>query len=63
MRYLVHFFDANEHLRRSEAIDCPDDEQAITAGARLSHPHVVEVWSGDRRVWRFETQTALAKAG
>lgn len=63
MRYLVHFFDANEHLRRSEAIDCADDEQAITAAARRTHPDVMEVWTGDRRVWRFEARAPLARAG
>ena len=63
MRYLVHYFDAHEHLRRSEAIECADDKGALAAAATRPHPHVLEVWSGDRRVWRFEAAEPLAMTG
>jgi hypothetical protein len=62
VRYLVHYFDALEHLRRSEAIECAADHDAVAAAASRPHPHVVEVWHGDRRVWRDDRRSAFALA-
>ena len=54
MKYIVHFFDAHEHLRRSIGLVCQTDDEAIGQAALFSHPDVLEVWQGDRCVWRFE---------
>ena len=62
MRCLIHFFDANEHLRRSELIECRSDGEAITAARRRVHSHVLEVWSGDRQVWRYDPAQVIALA-
>ena len=55
MRYLIHFFDSHEHLRRSEALVCNSDDVAIAAASARSHPYVIELWQGDRRVWRADS--------
>ncbi|HTK34280.1 MAG TPA: hypothetical protein VL358_03190 [Caulobacteraceae bacterium] len=52
--YLIHFFDRHEHLRRSRQVNCDSDDEAIERSALLAHSEVLEVWQGDRRVWRFE---------
>jgi hypothetical protein len=62
MRYLVHFFDANEHLRRSEALVCTDESEAVAEAAARPHPHVIEVWLGERRIWRDDRRTVFAFA-
>ena len=54
MNYIVHFFDAHEHLRRSVRLESRTDDEAIGQAALLAHPNVLEVWQGDRCVWRFE---------
>lgn len=58
--YILHYFDAFEHVRRSERLDCDDDHVAIAQAASRDHPYVMEIWSGERRVWRFESALALA---
>jgi hypothetical protein len=60
--YLVNFFDEHEHLRRAELLTCPDDHVAITKASILDHQHAIELWHGDRFVWRFEARLCLAKA-
>jgi hypothetical protein len=62
MYYVVHFFDEHEHLRRSERLDCRTDSDAIAEVARLEHPHVLELWRGERCVRRFEPASRLALA-
>jgi hypothetical protein len=52
--YTVHFFDEFEHVRRSIRLYGQTDEQVIDEAAALRHRHVLEIWQGDRRVWRFE---------
>ncbi len=62
MRYMLHFFDVHEHLRRSEAVVCEDDQIAIALAVQRPHPHVVELWCGDRRVLRFEPRPMVEAA-
>ena len=52
--YRVSFLDARGRVRRSQELDCTDDDQAIERLARLNHPHALELRQGDRLVWRFE---------
>ena len=63
VHYLVNFFDEHEHLRRAERIVCDDDHRAISLAAEFNHPHAIELWQGDRFVWRFEARLCLALAG
>lgn len=62
MSYLLHFFDQHEHLRRSIRLDAETDEQAIAHAEREGHAHVMEIWTGDRCVRRFEPARTLAVA-
>jgi hypothetical protein len=62
MYYVVHFFDEHEHLRQSERLDSRTDREAIAYVAKLDHPHVLELWNGERCVQRFEPGVRLALA-
>jgi hypothetical protein len=50
----VRLFDRNQHLRRTVELLCPDDDSAIGQVALSRHRKVLEIWQGERRVWRFE---------
>jgi hypothetical protein len=52
--YQVRFFDARGRVRRTQPLDCHDDDQAIERFARISHRHTLELREGDRLVWRFD---------
>lgn len=60
--YLLHFFDQHEHVRRSIRLDARTDEEAVVRAAAMDHPHVMEVWNGDRCVRRFEPDHEMAVA-
>lgn len=60
MDYQINFFDEHEHLRRAERLNCNDDHHAIVQVAAIDHPHAIELWEGDRFVWRFEARLCLA---
>lgn len=52
--YIVHFIDAYEHIRGGVRLSSGADHDAINEAATLNYPYAMEVWTGDRLVWRFE---------
>jgi hypothetical protein len=54
--YRIQFFDARDRPTHSHEMDCSSDDDAIERTARLRHRHGLELWDGDRLVWRFETR-------
>jgi hypothetical protein len=58
--YQINFFDEHEHLRRAARLRCDDDYRAIAHAAAIDHPYAIELWEGDRLVWRFEAKLCLA---
>ena len=63
--YQIQFFDARGRSARAKAIECDSDDHALERLARLPHSHALELWSGERLVWRFEAmrQERVALAG
>ena len=60
--YRVRFFDADGHAAHAHQMDCQNDDDAIERAARLRHRHGLEVWEGERLVWRFETREPKRRA-
>ena len=56
--YRVQFFNGRGGMARSERLECDGDDRALERLARLAHPHAMELWAGDRLVWRFEATRA-----
>jgi hypothetical protein len=52
--YTVHFIDRMGQLAHSKSMECQDDDAAIERTAAVTHRHALELWQGERLVWRFE---------
>jgi hypothetical protein len=55
--YRVYFMDRHGHVRSATDIRCDTDDEAIDCAASFRHDHELQVWQGDRLVWRFEDRT------
>ena len=54
MLYEIRFFKEDGALALLRTMQCEDDDAALERLAQIRHPHALELWQGDRRVWRFE---------
>jgi hypothetical protein len=52
--YTVTFYNRFGPVRRNLRVECASDDDAIQFAATTGSDLKVELWQGDRRVWRFE---------
>ena len=51
--YRLYYLDEACCVRRAQDFECETDDHAIDHAAAVDYPHRLELWSGDRFVWRF----------
>lgn len=54
--YEVALYDRKGRLQRTVRISAVDDEAALEAVALRRHPNALELWDGNRLVWRFDAR-------
>ena len=54
--YEVALYDRKGRLTRTVRLSCPTDEAALEAVAHIPHPNALELWEGNRLLWRFEAR-------
>jgi hypothetical protein len=54
--YRVNVFDRDNHVLKRVALDCADDNAAIEYAKQYIDGHDIEVWQGERRIARFDTE-------
>ncbi len=52
--YRLLLLDQAGRVRRTRSLECQGDDDALEQAAWIRHPHAVELWEGERQVWRFE---------
>ena len=57
MAYEIRFFNERGVIEQVRAFQCDDDDEGLERLAKVRHPHALELWQGDRLVWRFEDGT------
>ncbi len=54
VQYDIRFMDKDGRLGHVRTIECDDDDHALEHTAMVKHPYALELWQGDRCVWRFD---------
>ncbi len=54
--YEVVFYDRKGRLERTVRMTCPSDDEALEAMARVKHANALELWEGNRLLWRFDAR-------
>ncbi len=54
--YTVKLFHPDGQGGRSHEMSCESDDEALERLARLQHSGAIELWEGQRLVWRFEAR-------
>ena len=57
MPYRLCFLDRAGHVSRARTFDSPSDDHAIDYAVAVDQAHGLELWSGDRLLWRFASHS------
>jgi hypothetical protein len=53
--YRILLFDRDGKVRETRSLQCDGDDEALEKAAWTRHRHALELWEGERQVWRFES--------
>jgi hypothetical protein len=51
--YRYCFLEQDGSIRGGINVECEDDGHALAGATKVKHHNGMEVWQGDRRVWRL----------
>jgi hypothetical protein len=54
--YEVVYYDRKGRLERTVRMVCASDEAALEETARVRHANALELWEGNRLLWRFDAR-------
>jgi hypothetical protein len=54
--YEVVYYDRKGRLERTVRMVCASDEAALEATARIRSANALELWEGNRLLWRFDAR-------
>jgi hypothetical protein len=54
--YRVYVIGQDGHFIKSIDLSCADDSAAVESAKQLIDGHDLELWQGDRRIARFDSQ-------
>lgn len=54
--YEIVYYDRKGRVDRTKRIVCKDDDDALETLARVRHANALELWDGNRLVWRFDAR-------
>lgn len=60
--YRLYFFDRGGHIDQFREFEAPDDAQAVARAAEWRDLEAMELWSGRRRVKRWEAYALAPEA-
>ena len=61
--YIARRLNGRQQPLKPTYLHCTDDDDALQQTALLAHAGVVELYQGERRVWRFEARGRGADGG
>ena len=61
--YRLYFLDGDSHIQGAEDLYAGDDAAAINLAQQCGETAPVELWTGSRKVWRFDPAAEGDDAG
>ena len=61
--YRLYFLDGDSHIQGAEDLCAGDDAAAINLARKRGESSPVELWTGSRKVWRFDPAPEMANLG